>query len=112
MNIMKKNLAAPLLFVGTNLLAMTMVAATAFLAPPVFASGFGPAPSYNPIDGAPASQRGQSALTLAAQNAPRVTAQVRVAGFSGVGGVVTDASASGTPLAVIATGADSFNSRR
>jgi len=108
MNIMKKNVAAPLLFVGTNLLAIVMVAATAFLAPPVFASGFGPAPSYNTIDGAPVSQRGQSALTLAAQNTPRATEQARASDSSGINGVVTGAPASGTPSSSIVIGSDSF----
>ncbi|CAN7658875.1 DUF4148 domain-containing protein [Caballeronia sp. LjRoot34] len=65
---MNRNLAAPLLLVGTNLLATALVAATAFLAAPAFASGYGPAPSYSPTHSAPDSERGQSALTLAAQS--------------------------------------------
>jgi hypothetical protein len=52
-----------------NLIAALLVAASAALAAPAFASGYGPAPSYNPTVGAPASQRGQSAQTVAAEQA-------------------------------------------
>ncbi|WP_158937650.1 hypothetical protein [Burkholderia sp. S171] len=53
-----------------NLIAAVLVAASAALAAPAFASsGYGPAPSYNPTVGAPASQRGQSAQTVAAEQA-------------------------------------------
>jgi hypothetical protein len=45
-------------------------ALVAAIAAPVFASsGYGPAPHYSPIAGAPASQRGQSALTVRAEQA-------------------------------------------
>ena len=53
-----------------NLIAALLIAATAAIAAPAFASsGYGPAPSYNPLAGAPASQRGQSAQTVAAEQA-------------------------------------------
>ncbi|WP_158940661.1 hypothetical protein [Burkholderia sp. S171] len=53
-----------------TLIASLLVAVSAALAAPAFASsGYGPAPSYNPQVGAPASQRGQSAQTVAAENA-------------------------------------------
>jgi hypothetical protein len=52
-----------------NLIAALLVATSAVLAAPAFASGYGPAPSYNPNVGAPASQRGESAQTIAAENA-------------------------------------------
>jgi hypothetical protein len=53
-----------------NLIAALLVAASAALAAPAFASsGYGPAPSYNPSVGAPASQRGQSVQTVAAEQA-------------------------------------------
>ena len=53
-----------------NLIAALLVAASAALAAPAFASsGYGPAPSYNPTVGAPASQRGQSVQTVAAEQA-------------------------------------------
>ncbi|MBB5460190.1 hypothetical protein [Paraburkholderia sp. Cpub6] len=46
-------------------IASILFAASFSFAAPVFASGYGPAPFYRPADGAPASQRGQSAETLA-----------------------------------------------
>ncbi|KAA1002485.1 hypothetical protein FVF58_37670 [Paraburkholderia panacisoli] len=53
-----------------NLIASLLVVATAAVAAPAFAgSGYGPAPSYNPLFGAPASQRGQNAQTVAAEQA-------------------------------------------
>lgn len=51
----------------TKLLAALLVAVSASIAAPAFASGYGPAPFYKPQDGAPSSQRGQSAQTLAAE---------------------------------------------
>ncbi|MBP0588538.1 hypothetical protein J8I87_02155 [Paraburkholderia sp. LEh10] len=47
----------------TRFVAAALLAATAFVSAPVFASGYGPAPYYNPIAGAPASERGPSATT-------------------------------------------------
>ncbi|WP_144153857.1 hypothetical protein [Paraburkholderia sp. BCC1885] len=52
-----------------TLLAALLVAASATLAAPAFASGYGPAPFYRPNVGAPASQQGQSAQTVAAERA-------------------------------------------
>jgi hypothetical protein len=53
-----------------NLIAALLVAVTAAVSAPAFASsGYGPAPTYNPIAGAPASQRGQSAQTVAVEQA-------------------------------------------
>jgi hypothetical protein len=51
-----------------NLLAALLVAATASIAAPAFASGYGPAPSYRPSVGAPVSQQGINTQTIAAQN--------------------------------------------
>jgi len=50
-----------------KLVAALLIAATTAIAAPAFASGYGPAPSYRPLVGAPASQRGQSTQTLAAE---------------------------------------------
>jgi hypothetical protein len=51
-------------------IAAVIIAASAAVAAPVFASsGYGPAPHYNPVAGAPASQRGQSTETIRAENA-------------------------------------------
>ncbi|MEA3111458.1 MAG: hypothetical protein QOG58_1257 [Caballeronia sp.] len=50
-------------FIGAALIAIS-----AAIAAPAFASsGYGPAPHYNPIAGAPTSQRGQSAQTIHAE---------------------------------------------
>ncbi|CAN7805794.1 hypothetical protein LJR267_010654 [Paraburkholderia hospita] len=44
-----------------------LVAVSASATAPAFASGYGPAPFYKPSVGAPASQSGQSARTVAAE---------------------------------------------
>ncbi|REG45502.1 hypothetical protein B0G80_9100 [Paraburkholderia sp. BL6669N2] len=41
-----------------------LIAASAAAPGSVFASGYGPAPHYDPIAGAPASQRGPSSQTI------------------------------------------------
>ncbi|MEA3122555.1 MAG: hypothetical protein QOH33_2140 [Paraburkholderia sp.] len=75
----------------TKLIAALLVAASASLTAPAFASGYGPAPFYNPEVGAPSSQRGQSAQTLASeQNSAAVTE-------SAVGGAESVSSQSGGP---------------
>ena len=53
----------------SKILAGLLIAASATLAAPAFASGYGPAPFYRPNVGAPASQRGDSAQTVAAERA-------------------------------------------
>jgi hypothetical protein len=53
----------------SKLLTVVLVAASTLLAVPAFASGYGPAPFYRPGIGAPASQQGQSAQTVAAERA-------------------------------------------
>jgi hypothetical protein len=76
-----------------NLIATLLIAASAALAAPAFASsGYGPAPSYNPTVGAPASQRGQSAQTVAAENAQSA------ADAKSYGGVQDTQSQSGSPV--------------
>ncbi|PQV51022.1 hypothetical protein [Paraburkholderia sp. BL21I4N1] len=54
---------------NTKLIAAVLVAVSASIAAPAFASGYGPAPSYRPSVGAPASQQGQNAQTVAAERA-------------------------------------------
>ncbi|MGF6920664.1 hypothetical protein [Paraburkholderia sp. 40] len=51
----------------TKLTVAVLVATSALLAAPAFASGYGPAPFYNAEVGAPSSQRGPSAQTLMAE---------------------------------------------
>ncbi|XUW90825.1 hypothetical protein OH764_28245 [Burkholderia sp. M6-3] len=74
----------------SKLLAAVLVAVTTSFAAPVFASGYGPAPSYRPSVGAPASQRGPSAQTVAAE-------RNSAAGFvnDSYGGVAASSSESG-----------------
>ncbi|WP_242539688.1 hypothetical protein [Trinickia mobilis] len=81
-----------------RLVAALLVAVSTSFAVPAFASGYGPAPFYRPSEGAPASQRGQSAQTLAAERdqanapasaayggaAPEVTQSGRQSGQSGL----------------------------
>ena len=55
-----------------------------------FASGYGPAPFYKPSIGAPASQRGQSAQTIMAEQRDAVEAQ------KAYGGITVNISESGT----------------
>ncbi len=52
-----------------HLIAVIIAASAAIAAPAFASSGYGPAPHYSPIDGASASQRGQSAATIHAENA-------------------------------------------
>ena len=86
-----------------TLIASLLVAVSAALAAPAFASsGYGPTPSYNPQVGAPASQRGQSAQTIAAENA------ATHAGASAYGGVRNTTTQSG--VRVQAKGTDSLDS--
>jgi hypothetical protein len=47
--------------------ALASISAVCALASPAFASGYGPSPYYEPGVGAPVSQRGISAQTLAAE---------------------------------------------
>ncbi|CAB3779453.1 hypothetical protein LMG28614_00844 [Paraburkholderia ultramafica] len=72
---------------NTKLLATLLIAAASTLGAPAFASGYGPAPHYRPEIGAPASQRGQSAQTVASERAN--------AGANAYGGVNAVATQSG-----------------
>lgn len=67
----------------TKLIAALLVAATASVAAPAFASGYGPAPFYRPNVGAPASQRGQSVQTVAAEQVQQQGAQTAYGGVAG-----------------------------
>ncbi|MFL9962179.1 hypothetical protein PQR02_13980 [Paraburkholderia sediminicola] len=74
----------------TKLIAALLVAVSASIAAPAFASGYGPAPYYRPSVGAPASQQGQSAQTVAAE---RANAESNTNAYGGVQNV---SSQSGT----------------
>jgi hypothetical protein len=74
----------------TKLVATLLTALCASLAAPAFASGYGPDPYYRPSVGAPASQRGQSAETVAAEQQDQADAQ------QNYGGVADHSSQSGS----------------
>ena len=77
-----------------HFIGAAIIAISAAIAAPAFASsGYGPAPHYNPIDGAPTSQRGQSAQTIHAELASAET-NVNIARQS-FGGVSETRSQSG-----------------
>ena len=63
-------------------IASLLVAVSAVLATPAFASGYGPAPFQNPLAGAPASQRGQSVQTIAAERSDMGDSQRAYGGVS------------------------------
>ena len=78
----------------TKLIAALLVALSASAVAPAFASGYGPAPFYRPTVGAPASQRGESAQTLAAERDDAAGSQ------AAYGGVVSGLSQAGSRAAV------------
>jgi len=57
-----------------NLIGAAIIAiSTAIVAPAFASSGYGPAPHYNPLAGAPTSQSGQSVQTIHAELASAET---------------------------------------
>ena len=76
-----------------KVIAAFVVAISASIAAPAFASGYGPAPFYKPLVGAPASQRGQSPQTVAAEHSDADGAQ------QGYGGVRAETVQSGSHVA-------------
>ena len=82
----------------TKLIVALLVAVSAFATAPAFASGYGPAPFYKPSVGAPASQSGQSARTVAAERDDVTGSQ------EAYGGVVTGLSQAGSHVAVTPRG--------
>ena len=55
--------------VHKTLITSLLIAGSISVAPSAFASGYGPSPYYNPVSGAPASQRGQSMQTIKVEQA-------------------------------------------
>ncbi|RKE37512.1 hypothetical protein B0G76_3769 [Paraburkholderia sp. BL23I1N1] len=78
----------------TKLIVALLVAVSASFTAPAFASGYGPAPFYKPSVGAPASQSGQSARTVAAER-DDVTGSKEA-----YGGAVSGQSQAGSHVAV------------
>jgi hypothetical protein len=79
----------------TRLIAALLVAVSAAVAAPAFASGYGPSPFYRPSVGAPVSQRGQSAQVVAAER-------------SNSGSATADTSYGGVPSATSESGGRQF----
>ncbi|MBN3756634.1 hypothetical protein G3N95_27110 [Paraburkholderia sp. Tr-20389] len=67
----------------SKIIVAVLAASAASLAAPAFASGYGPSPYYRPDAGAPASQAGQSAQTLAAEAAQASAADENRAAVGG-----------------------------
>lgn len=92
----------------TRIIAALLAAVSAAVVAPAFASGYGPAPFYNPFVGAPASQQGQNSQTLAADRAS-------MSENSSYGGVYSPSSDSGayrgTNTAPLQSGAWEPNTR-
>lgn len=78
----------------TNLIVALFVAVSASITAPAFASGYGPAPFYQPAVGAPASQPGQSTRTVAAEREDATDSQ------ESYGGVVSGLSQAGSHVDV------------
>jgi hypothetical protein len=74
-----------------RLIAAFLIAASATATGSAFASGYGPAPHYDPIAGAPASQRGPNSQTIVIADAGYDT--------QAFGGMSDTTSQSGTRLA-------------
>lgn len=87
----------------TKLIAAALIAASAAIAAPAFASGYGPAPFYRPSVGAPASQQGQNSQTLAAE--ARQAASNTATSY---GGVSDTSSQAGTRAAATGPGSVFF----
>jgi hypothetical protein len=80
----------------TQFIAAVLVALSATAAAPAFATGNGPAPFYRPTVGAPASQSGPSARTVANERDDAAGSQ------EGYGGVASSLSQSGSHVIVTA----------
>jgi hypothetical protein len=76
----------------SKIIAALLLATSATLAAPAFASGIGPAPFYRPDVGAPSSQSGPSERTIAAEQGIAVT---------DVGGVAARGESGGSRVADI-----------
>ncbi|RKT22808.1 hypothetical protein B0G69_6292 [Paraburkholderia sp. RAU2J] len=84
-----------------HLVLATLLSASAAIVSPAFASsGYGPAPHYDPLAGAPASQRGQSAQTVRTEQAQAIANVNAETATQSYGGVRDTASESGARVAL------------
>lgn len=74
--------------------AALLAAGTAIASPSFASSGYGPAPHYDPLAGAPSSQRGQSTLTVREEEADLMVSTDAAA--QSYGGMRETTSRSGT----------------
>ncbi|SAK93805.1 hypothetical protein AWB82_06745 [Caballeronia glebae] len=79
-------------FVTAALIAVSAVAAGSAFA----SSGYGPAPHYDPLAGAPASQRGLSAQTIASESVAPAQA------YGGMSDTVSQSGARGVAVSDVA----------
>jgi hypothetical protein len=88
-----------------HLVIAALLSASAAIVSPAFASsGYGPAPHYEPLAGAPASQRGQSAQTVRAEQAQLfANADTSTQGYGGVRDTTSESGARGALNASLAT---------
>jgi len=89
-----------------RLVAALLVAVSTSFAVPAFASGYGPAPFYRPSVGAPASQRGQSEQTLAAERN-----QVTAPAGEAYGGAAAEVTQSGRQSVLSVDGRNLYRGR-
>jgi hypothetical protein len=83
-----------------HLFVAAILSASAAIASPVFASsGYGPAPHYNPVAGAPSSQRGQSTLTVRAEQADSMASNdVTAQSYGGMNDTTSQSGARVVPV--------------
>ena len=79
----------------TQSIVALLIAASALVTVPAFASGFGPAPGYRGTVGAPASQRGPSVQTLTAERGAADNSQTA---YGGMAQVHSEAGSRATPV--------------
>lgn len=77
-----------------KLIVPLLVAVSASITAPAFASGYGPAPFYQPSVGAPASQSGQSLRTVAVERENTTSPE------KAYGGAISGQSQAGSRVAV------------
>jgi hypothetical protein len=87
-----------------HLIAALIISASAAVASPAFASGYGPAVHYDPISGAPTSQRGQSAQTLRADYNATVPHATKKTDTQSYGGVADSTSSLGNRAVLAGNG--------
>ena len=81
-----------------HLIFAAVAAASAAIVSPAFASGYGPAPHYDALAGAPASQRGQSALTVRAEQVEHMaSADITGHSYGGMRDMTSQSSAHVVP---------------